>query len=179
MIVELSGQAGVGKFTIGRILAQRIGARLLDNHTIYNPAFAITEFRSPEFYETVRSVREIAFERAAELPASVPIIVTMAPGTDRAWGEEWQAAFRSLADARNSRLLAVHLTCPEEEHHKRLVTPERALMRKLTDVAALGPLADRPALLDHADAVLELDVGHLTADAAAQAIAAWLDESAP
>lgn len=179
MIVELNGQAGVGKFTIGRILAQRIGAKLLDNHTIYNPAFAVTEFRSPEFYETVRAVREIAFERAAQLPSIVPIIVTTAPGTDRAWGEEWQAAFRRLADARDSRLLAVHLTCAEEEHHKRLVTPERTLLRKLTDVAALGPLADRPALLHHADAVLELEVGHLAADAAAHAIAAWLEESSP
>ncbi len=72
MIVELNGQAGVGKFTIGRILAERIGAKLLDNHTIYNPAFATTEFRSPEFYETVRAVRKIAFDRVAELPAKVP-----------------------------------------------------------------------------------------------------------
>ena len=176
MIVELNGQAGVGKFTIGRILAELLGARLLDNHTIYNPAFATTEFRSPEFYETVRAVRKIAFERATELPANVPVIVTMAPGTNRAWGEEWQTAFRELANARRSRLVTVHLTCAEAELHRRLVTPERALMRKLTDVTALAALADRPALLDHADAVLELDVGSLSPEASAQSIVAWLDE---
>ncbi len=98
----------------------------------------------------------------------------MAPGTDRAWGQEWQQAFRELADLRRSRLLAVHLTCPEKEHHRRLVSPEREMMRKLTNVAALGALADRPALLDHADAVLELEVGNLSPDAAANAIADWL-----
>ena len=175
MIVELNGLAGVGKLTIGRDLARRLDACLLDNHTIYNPAFATTEFRSPEFYDTVRAVRTIAFDRAAALPARVSIILTMSPGTSRAWGEDWQAAIRGLADRRKAKLLAVHLSCAKAEHLRRLVSPERAVLRKLTDVSGLDALADRPALLDHADAILELDVSELSSDAAAEAICGWLD----
>ena len=92
MIIELSGHGGVGKLTIGRILAERIGARLLDNHTIYNPAFATTEFRSPEFYETVQAVRAITFDRAAKLPPRTPIVITMATGTALWWAQDWQGA---------------------------------------------------------------------------------------
>ena len=55
-LIHLNGPPGVGKLTIGRCLAPLIEARLLDNHAIYDVAFAITEFRSPEFYATVRDV---------------------------------------------------------------------------------------------------------------------------
>ncbi len=173
MIVELSGHAGVGKFTIGRILAELLGAKLLDNHTIYNPAFAITEFRSPEFYETVRAVREVAFARAAQLPPNVPLILTTAPGTNRTWGAEWQSAIRALADRRSCKLLAVHLVCGIDEHRRRLETPERTLLQKLTDMEALGDLSGRPALLDHADDAIQIDVGGLSPEAAAQSIKEW------
>ncbi len=47
MILQINGWPGVGKLTVGRIVAKELGGRLLDNHTIYNPAFALTEFRSP------------------------------------------------------------------------------------------------------------------------------------
>jgi cytidylate kinase len=67
MILQINGWPGVGKLTVGRIIAKELGGRLLDNHTIYNPAFALTEFRSPAFYDTVRAVRDVAFQRAAEI----------------------------------------------------------------------------------------------------------------
>lgn len=67
MLVHLNGWAGVGKLSIAQRIAPKIGARVLDNHTIYNVAFSLTEFKSPAFYEAVRSVREIAFSRILEL----------------------------------------------------------------------------------------------------------------
>lgn len=180
MIIELNGHAGVGKLTIGKALADRLGACLLDNHTIYNPAFATTEFRSPEFYDTVRAVRTIAYDRAAQLPPDRHVIVTVAPGSDRAWAEDWQAAIRDLADRRSTRLMAVHLHCSDKtEHRRRVASPERALFRELTDLEELDRYLARssPVLLDHADAVLELDVGALTPENAAQSIAGWLAEA--
>ena len=76
MLVHLDSYPGVGKLTIGRALADRIGAKLLDNHSIYNIAFALTEFRSPAFYDTVRAARDLAYQRILELPATTPVILT-------------------------------------------------------------------------------------------------------
>jgi hypothetical protein len=78
MIIHLNGWPGVGKLTIAHLLTQDIGGRLLDSHTIYNVAFSVTDFGAPTFYDTVRSVRDIAFERVAELPATVPVVMTNA-----------------------------------------------------------------------------------------------------
>ena len=37
-IVALIGYAGTGKYTIGRELSERTGAKLIDNHLINNPS---------------------------------------------------------------------------------------------------------------------------------------------
>jgi hypothetical protein len=76
MLIHLNGWPGVGKLTVGRLLQASIGGHLLDNHSIYNVAFSLTEFRSPAFYATVRAVREVAFARVAQLPGQIPVIMT-------------------------------------------------------------------------------------------------------
>ena len=69
MIVHINSYPGVGKLTIGRALADLIGGKLLDNHSVFNVAFALTEFKSPAFYDTVRAVREIAYRRILDTDA--------------------------------------------------------------------------------------------------------------
>jgi hypothetical protein len=174
MIVELNGLAGVGKLTIGRILAPSLGGRLIDNHTIYNPAFATTEFRSDRFYETVRAVRQVTFEQATFLGSETAIVLTIAPGRNPTWGREWQIAIRDLADRRRCRLYGVHLFCAPEEGARRIVSPDRALLNKLRDPEAVRDGADRLVQLDHCDHVLNLDVTSLSASDAAEQIKAWL-----
>lgn len=176
MIIELSGHGGVGKLTVGRILAERMGARLLDNHTIYNPAFAVTEFRSPEFYETVRAVRKITYDRAVALPPHTPIILTMATGVSQWWTRDCQAAIRDLADRRGAPLLGVHIHCSVEENTRRITQPARALLRKLTDPAILTDGIDRPVALDHCDRILDLDATALSAEQAADRIETWASQ---
>ncbi|MDZ3833438.1 MAG: AAA family ATPase [Sphingopyxis sp.] len=174
MIIELNGHAGVGKLTIGRLLAEALGARLIDNHTLYDPAFATTDFGSEAFFDTVRAVRAIAFERAAALPQATAIILMIAPSQRRAWGEEWQAAIRSLADARRARLYGVHLSCADVERARRIAAPDRVRSRKLSDAAVVGDGMARPILLDHCDAVFDIDVTDRSADSAAAAIRRWV-----
>ena len=86
MIVHINSYPGVGKLTIGRALADLTGGKLLDNHTVFNVAFALTQFKSPAFYDTVRAVREIAYQRILDLPDGVPVILTNWYSQDSAWG---------------------------------------------------------------------------------------------
>ena len=88
MIVVLNGYPGVGKLTIGRELATLLKARLVDIHTLYNLAFALTEFRTPEFRETVRRVEAIADELIALLPSDTPIVFTTVLTGESRMGQE-------------------------------------------------------------------------------------------
>jgi hypothetical protein len=90
LIIHINSYPGVGKLTIGRHLAELLDGKLLDNHSIYNVAFAVTEFRTPPFYQTVRAVRDIAYARVLELPAATPIVLTNWYSEDSAWSvENW------------------------------------------------------------------------------------------
>jgi hypothetical protein len=59
----------VGKLTIGQQLISMISGRLLDIHSVYNIAFALTKFRSPEFIGTVEQIEAIAHDLIRKLPA--------------------------------------------------------------------------------------------------------------
>jgi cytidylate kinase len=175
MIIHINGHPGVGKLTVGRILAARIGARLLDNHSIYNIALALTEFKSAAYYETLRATRTIAYRRVLELPREIPIILTNAHFRDSTWGNEsWDAAIE-LARNRSSRLLTVILDCAHEENARRIRSEDRDLKRKPRDPTLVGGNAARRVLLDRdGDRLLRIDTTMLSAEDTAEQIARWI-----
>ncbi len=173
-LIHLNGPPGVGKLTIGRCLAPLIDARLLDNHAIYDVAFAITEFRSPEFYATVRDVRNIAYDRILASPPTIRVILTGAYFEDSDWGCESWRALLELAERRKASLFAVQLVCDPTENRRRIAMPGRNEKDKLRDPARVDDWADRRMRRQGAKESLQLDVTELTADDAAHGIAQWL-----
>jgi predicted kinase len=175
VIVHINSYPGVGKLTIGRALADLIGAKLLDNHSVFNVAFALTEFKSPAFYDAVREVREIAYRRILDLPPDVPVVLTNWYSQGSAWGEEnWDRAI-ALAQERGCPLNIVTLTCQPEENERRIQSPGRGAKRKPQDVAFVADNRNGRPLLDRGgDRLLRLDVTHLSANEAAEKIIAWL-----
>jgi hypothetical protein len=175
LIVHINSYPGVGKLTIGRLLAERLNGKLLDNHSIYNVAFAVTGFRTPAFYQTVRAVRDIAYARILELPVTTPVVLTNWYSQDSAWGaENWDEVI-ALARKRGCSLLVVILACSPEENARRIGSHERAAKRKpqnseLVDANRRG----RPLLDYGGDALLQLDVTSLPAETAAERIAEWI-----
>jgi hypothetical protein len=179
MLIHLNGFPGVGKLTIGKLLCDRLQGRLLDNHSVYNVAFALTEFKSPEFYDAVRAVQTIAYERAAQLPREIPLILTNAHFEDSTWGNEcWDAAI-DLARRRGSALYVVILSCNDlDEHDRRIRSPDRALKRKPQDPAIYtGRQSGRRPIDRGGDHLLHLDVTALRAEDSADRIVQWIAAS--
>ena len=175
MIVHINSYPGVGKLTIAKCLAPLIDAKILDNHSIYNVAFALTEFKSEVFYNTVRAVRELAYQRVCELSPNVPVILTNAHAQDSDWGNEcWDAAI-ALAEKSHRKHLVILLHCSREENARRIQGLDREEKRKPRDPNLFRQGAEDRALIDRgADACLRLDVTALSANGAATRIAAWL-----
>ncbi len=145
------------------------------NHSIYNVAFAVTEFRTLPFYQTVRAVREIAYARVLELPAAMPIVLTNWYSEDCGWSvENWDEVI-ALARRRGCPLLVVILNCSPEENARRIEGKERAAKRKPQNSEMVGAnRVGRPLLDRGGDALLRLDVTSLSAESAAQCIAEWI-----
>lgn len=177
MIIHINSYAGVGKLTIATALADLIGAKVLDNHSVYNVGFALTEFRSPAFYETVRAVRDIAFDRILTLPAELPVILTNWYSQDSDWSRENWDEVIALARRRQTALNIVVLACSVEENIRRIQCEGRESARKPRDPAMVaGNRAGRPLLDYGGDRLLRLDVTSLSAQDAASRIANWLAE---
>ncbi len=173
MMIHLNGYPGVGKLTVGRLLAQRLGGRLLDNHAMYDVAFALAEFRSPAWDRLARGVRDVAFAGVEALPPQVPVVTTNAC-SDSDWGREMWRAMLDLAERRGSPFMVVSMDCEPQENARRLSSEGRG-GGKMTDPAALEAYRRNWRLLEHGgDGLLRLDCTSLSAEQSATAILDWV-----
>lgn len=175
MIIVLNGYPGVGKLTIGQELVSIISGRLLDIHSLYNVAFALTEFKSPEFIETVEKIETIAHDLVLKLPAEIPVVLTTVLAGSSDWGDaEWQRIVR-LGRERGP-LFVVHVHCDLEENVRRIEAPGRGAKRKPRDPEmARRNHAQGKVLAGSEEAnLLKLDVTALSPSDAAVKIAEWV-----
>ena len=159
--------------TVARLLSDRLNGRVLDNHSIYNVAFALMQFRTPEFYETVRAVRAVAYDRIAQIEKAVPVILTDVL-TAGDWGQEICEAIQDLAARRGSRLIAVRLDCSLDENVRRAQSEARAYLGKLGEEAAIRTMRNDVQLIECGHSTLRLDSTSLTPSSVSDRILAEL-----
>lgn len=175
MIIVLNGYPGVGKLTIGQVLASRISGRLLDIHSVYNVAFALTEFKSAEFIETVEKIEAIAHDLIRKLPKKVPVVLTTVLAGHSDWGDaEWERIVR-LGQER-APLLVVHVHCDLDENIRRIESSGRAAKRKPRESGMARRNHERAQVLAGIDEanLLQLDVTSLPPAKAAAKIEEWV-----
>ena len=172
-IVHINGWPGCGKLTIARALRDRIGACLIRNHLILDPASALFE-RGTEARAALRErLRDVIYEAAADLPEDRPIIVTDALAETDRTGPLFEKT-ASLAARTNRPLRAVVLDIAEDENVARLMSAERYGTSKLTEPDTLRTLRVQHELM-HLPGAPRFDVTALAPDEAAGRIAEWLE----
>lgn len=178
MIVHLNGWPGVGKLTIGRLLAKGMGARLIHNHLLHDVAIGCTGVNDPARWPLYEAVRHAAYQTLAQRPASEVFVMTNAlcvgsPRECEAWGH-----VVDLAIARKAPLIPIVLVADVEENARRVQQADR-IGRKLADQRLLKEAiaTDRIQEPDVAE-LLVLDVTRLEPDAAAQAVEQHLSQLA-
>jgi hypothetical protein len=135
-IVLLIGFAGTGKYTIGRELCERTGAKLVDNHLINNPIFKVVNADGvtplpARVWDKVKEVRATVYEAIQELsPPEMGFVFTMElrESSPSDHGAFWD--LEQLAAARESRFVPIRLICGVEELCRRVADPARVAMLK-------------------------------------------------
>ncbi len=177
MIIVLNGYPGVGKLTIGRELINQIEGRLMDIHSVYNVAFALTEFKSPEFRETVAKIEGIAHDLIHKLPPHQPVVLTTVLAGNSDWGDEEWDRIEKLGKVRPP-LCVVHVHCDLKENIERISSEDRDRKRKPRDpdMALRNQTDAKPLYGSDASHLLKLDTTNLTPQKAAARIAKWVRE---
>lgn len=137
MIIHINGWPGVGKLTVARLVARRLGARLVDNHVILNPALAVTDHGSDAFTAITGEVRSLVLAHMAEAPPGEIFVLTDAFEARNPIAIETFAGIAAVAGRRGAPLLSVCLDCDPDENARRLAARTRVDQRKLTDVEVL------------------------------------------
>ncbi|UJW86552.1 AAA family ATPase [Devosia sp. SL43] len=176
MIIVLNGYPGVGKLTIGQELTSILSGRLLDIHSVYNVAFALTEFKSPEFVEAVEKVETIAHDLILKLPANVPVVLTTVLAGKSDWGDAEWGRIVLLGRARGP-LFVVQVHCDLDENVRRIWAVGRAAKRKPRDAEMAIRNHEHGKVLAGIDEpnLLKLDVTRLSAREAAIEVADWVN----
>ncbi|WP_312361169.1 AAA family ATPase [Ensifer sp.] len=169
-IVHINGWPGTGKLTIARHLAEHLGARLADNHTLINPAEALFARGTPLYRSLRATVRTAVLDHVRQAEAQQSFLFTDALSDDEFDSRAFDD-YATLAADRGARFVAVVLDCSMEENLKRLTRAGRSKAHKLTDPDVLMDLRSRHVLLKgKCDQLIELDVTALGADEAAREI---------
>ena len=150
MMISVNGWPGTGKLTVALELAGRINARLLDNHSIFNVAIALTEYGAPAYYDAARAVRDIAFEQVLALEPGISVIMTnvIATGGPSDFAHEHWQAIRQLAEARRMPLVSIWLDCDPAEKARRIVSIDRRARQKTRDMQTIDDLRKTHRLFD-------------------------------
>lgn len=164
-IIVLIGFAGTGKYTIGRALAERTGARLIDNHLINNPIFKVVNADGvtplpSAVWDKVSRIRRLVYEAISEIsPPDLSFIFTLElresdPNAHRSF-----LRLQELADARRSLLVPVRLVCDVEELCRRVADPARvAQLKEISPELARKKMAEHTVLNPQHENTRTLDV---------------------
>lgn len=135
-VIALIGFAGTGKYTIGRELCERTGARLIHNHLINNPIFSVLNVDGVTqlpagVWNRVKEIRATVYQAIRELsPPEMSFVITTELRESNPLDH---LAFQDLAElalARQSRFVPIRLICGVEELCRRVADPGRVAMLK-------------------------------------------------
>ncbi len=128
-LVFIYGKPAVGKLTIARELEKLTGYKLVHLHLVVNPAAAVFEKDSPDYFNLVKKISFDVFTAAAK--QKIPGILF----TYWYWCPASEEFVRDLIDLCNKltiRLCFVYLETSEEELMRRVLHPSRLETGKIT-----------------------------------------------
>lgn len=179
-IIVLIGFAGTGKYTIGRALAERTGARLIDNHLINNPIFKVVNADGvtplpSAVWDKVSKIRRLVYEAIREIsPTGLSFIFTLEMRESEPASHRGFLDLQELAASRGSLLVPVRLVCDVEELCRRVADPaRREQLKEISPELARKKMSEHTVLNPQHENTRTLDV---TAKSPAESVDAILLE---
>jgi hypothetical protein len=169
-LIVVHGPPGIGKDTIARALAARLGCRYLNYHRMMEEVGAVFGWATPPYLH-IRDATLTAVQHSIAAAGWPEMVCTMIfePTVDL---EGWNALFRKVDEA-----LVVDLRASPTEHARRLASEARQVAGKLARMEDIGPQVESGAfhLPPVAAQVLTVDTTGLSSEESVAAVIRHLD----
>jgi hypothetical protein len=147
-VILLFGKPGVGKLTVGELLAAETGFRLLHNHSVVDLVTSLFAFGSPPFVALRERIWLLAIDSCLTAKHA-GVIMTFAP--EATVTEAFIPALRERVSKRGGQLRFIELRCSPAELEGRIKDDSRSRYGKLRDVYLFRKLDgdgafDRPSM---------------------------------
>ncbi|MFC4727267.1 AAA family ATPase [Coralloluteibacterium thermophilus] len=174
-VVVLHGPPAAGKYTVGRLLAARLGVPLFHNHLAVDAAMALFAFGTTGFVRMRAAIWHSGFAEAAAARQS--FVFTFQPEASVDPG--LLPALAARVEAVGGRVHYVALDCARPVLLERLGAPSRTRFGKLTDPALYASIegAGGFAFPPLPEPLLRIDTAAVAPEEAARRIAAALAAS--
>jgi hypothetical protein len=144
-LITLFGPPAVGKYTVGRLLSERIGYKLFHNHLTVNLARSLFDYGVEEFFPLMADLRLRCFE-AVSRSSIRGLIFTCAFVFPN--GEEFADRIVETIEGNGGRCDFVRLTCPVEELVNRVGNQDRRDLGKIVEPEKLADAIESFDLLN-------------------------------
>ncbi len=176
MIIHLNGMPGVGKLTIAKLLAEKLNARLIDNHLLIDLVIAIHERGSSDYLLMIKKLTDIVLAEIGKTTNNI-FIFTNALAAELSEDRNRLAYLIQFAKNYEFPFVQVRLDCDLEENKKRIISESRKLKGKLVDTGELEQLFRNYSIYHPpADYQLTINTTNLTADEVSEQIKKYISK---
>ncbi len=174
MIIHLNGMPGVGKQTVAKSLAEKLNARLIDNHLLIDLVTAIHERGSSKYMSMIKRLTDIVLAEITKKPDEI-FVFTNALVNELSEDKERLSYLLEFENDHNFPFVQVLLNCDLTENKNRIISGPRKLKGKLTDAAELEELHKMYSIYHPpAEFSLKIDTTNLSADEVSEQIRSYI-----
>jgi deoxyadenosine/deoxycytidine kinase len=163
MIIHINGMPGIGKFTTAKLLAEKLDARLIDNHLILDLVLNLCERGDEEYFRLIGKFTDVILEEVSSKRDHI-FIFTNALSAGLAEDRERLDYLKIFAENEHLSLVQILLTCDLEENKRRIISENRKLKGKLTNAEDLDEIYKNHTIYHpSAEFALQIDATNLSA----------------
>lgn len=174
MIIHINGMPGVGKFTVAKLLAEKLNARLIDNHLLIDLVLTICERGSAEYISLIKKIMAVVLEEIAETPDQT-FIFTNALAAESAGDVERFEQIHHFAENRQIPFVQILLKCDLDENKRRIISENRKIRGKLMDADELEKLQKYKIYHPPTEFSFDIDTTNLSPNNVAEKIMSIID----
>lgn len=176
MIIHFNGMPGVGKFTVAKLLAEKLNARLIDNHLLLDLVLTLCERRSAEYFSLIRRFTDVILDEISTKPDGI-FIFTNALAAEFAEDRERFEQLSRFASEKNIPFVQVLLSCSLAENKRRIISENRKLKGKLMKAGELDEIYKNYSIYHPpTEFALQIDTTHLSAEGVSEQIKEYLEK---